>query len=114
MQVGGSAGLYEGDEPTGVIAWPVHGRDEFPGIRRMLLENYARYTFVRYGVPYVVAIECSDGGARLRKMSCRDADKVAARFLKVLRVVGGTPRTQPDTMTADTIDPPGQQSNVST
>jgi len=80
----------------------------------MFLENYARYTFVRYGVPYVVAIECSDGGARLRKMSCRDADKVAVRFLKVLRVVGGTPQTQPDTMTADTIDRPVEQSNVFT
>src|SRR5437870_12965528 len=114
IHVGGSALLYEVDEPTGMIGWPVHGLDEFPGIRRMFLENYARYTFVRYGVPYVVAIECSDGGARLRKMSCRDADKVAVRFLKVLRVVGGTPQTQPDTMTADTIDRPVEQSNVFT
>ncbi len=51
----------------------------------MFLENYLRYTFVRYGVPYVVAIECFDGGSRYRRISCRDADKVAVRFLKALR-----------------------------
>src|SRR5438067_2535071 len=50
IHVGGSALLYEVDEPTGMIGWPVHGLDEFPGIRRMFLETYARYTFVRYGV----------------------------------------------------------------
>ena len=48
-----------------MIGWPVHGLDEIPGIRRMYLENYVRYTFVRYGVPYVVAIECFDGGYAL-------------------------------------------------
>ena len=58
----------------------------------MYLENYVRYTFVRYGVPYVVAIECFDGGSRFRKISCRDADKVAVRFLKALRIAGGTPQ----------------------
>ena len=36
-----------------------------------------RYTFVRYGVPYVVAIECFDGPSRYRKIACKDADKVA-------------------------------------
>ena len=60
--------------------------DEIPGIRRMYLETYVRYTFVRYGVPYVVAIECSDGALRFRRIGCRDADKVAVRFLKALRV----------------------------
>ena len=43
----------------------------------MFLENYVRYTFVRYGVPYVVAIECFDGPSRYRKIACKDADKVA-------------------------------------
>jgi hypothetical protein len=112
IHIGGSALLYEVDEPTGMIGWPVHGLDEFPGIRRMFLENYVRYTFVRYGVPYVVAIECSDGGVRFRKMSCRDADKVAVRFLNALRVVGGTPQAQPEAITADTIDRPAEQSSV--
>ena len=93
IHIGGSALLYQLDEPVGMIGWPVHGLDEIPGIRRLYLENYVRYTFVRYGVPYVVAIECSDGAVRFRRISCRDADKVAVRFLKSLRVAGGTPRS---------------------
>jgi hypothetical protein len=114
IHIGGSALVYELDEPRGMVGWPVHGLDEFPGIRRMFLENYVRYTFVRYGVPYVVAIECSDGRLRFRKMSCRDADKVAIRFLKSLRIAGGTPHTQPETIAADTIDRPAEQSTVFT
>src|SRR6516162_8446315 len=74
IHIGASALVYELDEPRGMVGWPVHGLDEFPGIRRMFLENYVRYTFVRYGVRYVVAIECSDGRLRFRKMSCRDAE----------------------------------------
>jgi len=97
-----------------MVGWPVHGLDEFPGIRRMFLENYVRYTFVRYGAPYVVAIECSDGRLRFRKMSCRDADKVAIRFLKSLRIAGGTPQTQPEAIAADTIDRPAEPSTVFT
>jgi hypothetical protein len=114
IHIGGSALLYEVDEPRGMIGWPVHGLDEIPGIRRIFLENYVRYTFVRYGVPYVVAIECSDGAIRFRKMSCRDANKIAIRFLKALRVAGGTPQAQPEAITADTIDRPASQSTVFT
>jgi hypothetical protein len=114
IHIGGSALLYELDEPRGMIGWPVHGLDEIPGIRRIFLENYVRYTFVRYGVPYVVAIECSDGALRFRKMSCRDANKVAVRFLKALRVAGGTPQAQPEAITADTIERPASPSTVFT
>jgi hypothetical protein len=114
IHIGGSALLYELDDPRGMIGWPVHGLDEIPGIRRIFLENYVRYTFVRYGVPYVVAIECSDGALRFRKMSCRDADKVAVRFLKALRVAGGTPQAQPEAITADTIERPASPSTVFT
>jgi hypothetical protein len=114
IHIGGSALLYEVDEPTGMIGWPVHGLDEIPGIRRIFLENYVRYTFVRYGVPYVVAIECSDGTVRFRKMSCRDANKIAVRFLKALRVAGGTPQAQPEAITADTIERPASPSTVFT
>jgi hypothetical protein len=114
IHIGGSALLYEVDDPTGMIGWPVHDLDEIPGIRRIFLENYVRYTFVRYGVPYVVAIECSDGALRFRKMSCRDANKVAVRFLKALRVAGGTPQAQPEAITADTIERPASPSTVFT
>jgi hypothetical protein len=114
IHIGGSALLYQLDEPVGMIGWPVHGIDEIPGIRRLYLENYVRYTFVRYGVPYVVAIECSDGALRFRKISCRDADKVAIFFLKALRVAGGTPRAQPEVIIGDTIERPAEQSSVFT
>jgi hypothetical protein len=114
IHVGGSALVYELDEPAGMIGWPVKGLDEIPGIRRVYLENHVRYTFVRYGVPYVVDLECYEGGSRFRKPSCRDADKVAVRFLKSLRVVGGTPVPQPDTVNAGTIDRPTEQSTVFT
>src|SRR5262249_18885927 len=114
IHIGGSALVYELDEPRGMVGWSVHDLDEFPGIRRMFLEHYVRYTFVRYGVPYVVAIECSDGRLRFRRMSCRDADKVAIRFVKPLRIAGGTPQAQPETIAADTIDRPAEQSTVFT
>jgi hypothetical protein len=114
IHVGGSALLYELDEPAGMIGWPVKGLDEIPGIRRLYLENHVRYTFVRYGVPYVVDLECSEGGSRLRKPSCRDADKVAVRFIKSLRVVGGTPKPQPEAVDANTIERPTEQSTVFT
>ena len=115
IHIGGSALVYQLDEPNGMIGWPVHDLDEIPGIRRMYLETYVRYTFVRYGVPYVVAIECFDGSARFRKLSCRDADKVAVHFLKTLHVAGGMPQAQPDgALATDTIDRPATKSTVFT
>jgi hypothetical protein len=114
IHIGGSALVYQLDEPNGMIGWPVHGLDEIPGLRRMYLETYVRYTFVRFGVPYVVSIECSDGALRLRRMSCRDADKIATRFLKALHVVGGTPQPQPDAVSLETVDRPEAESTVFT
>jgi hypothetical protein len=113
IQIGGAALLYELDEPAGMIGWPVNGLDDIPGVRRLYLESSVRYTFVRFGVPYVVAVECFDGGARFRKISCRDADKVAVRFLKSLHVVGGTPQPQQRSI-ANTIDRPASESAVFT
>jgi hypothetical protein len=114
IHISGSALVYDLGEPTGMIGWPVHGLDDIPGVRRMYLESHVRYTFVRYGVPYVVAIECFEGGSRFRKPSCRDADRVAVRFLKSLRIAGGAPRAQPDAISADTIDRPATTSTVFT
>jgi Peptidase family M23 len=114
IHISGSALVYALDEPTGMIGWPVHGLDDIPDVRRMYLESNVRYTFVRYGVPYVVAIECFEGGSRFRKPSCRDADKVAVHFLKSLRIAGGAPRPAPDAIVADTIDRPAATSTVFT
>ena len=120
VHISGSSLLYELGEPAGVIGWRVTGglEAEFPGIRRLFLEANVRYTFVRYGVPYHVSIECFDGGARFRKISCRDADKIATRLLKSLRLAGGAPgatehRAAKD-VEADTIERPAARSSVFT
>src|SRR5262245_9588246 len=121
VHISGSALLYELERPAGIIGWPVTGgvEAEFPGIQRLFLENYVRYTFVRYGVPYAVAIECFDGASRFRKISCRDADKVAVRFLKARRIAGGAPPTgdKAETRTSfesDTVERPAALSTVFT
>jgi len=114
VHISGSALLYELDEPIGILGWPVNGGlgADIPGIKRLYLESGVRYTFVRYGVPYVVSIECHDGGRRFHKMSCRDADKVAIRLLRSLQVAGGTPQPQTGPVVADTIDRPQTLSPV--
>ena len=108
VQISGSTLLYELDEPAGIIGWPVNGRlgADFPGIRRVYLEGGVRYTFVRFGVPYVVSIDCHDGGTRFHKMSCREADRIAIRVLRSLQVAGGTPQPQPGPVIAETIERP--------
>jgi len=116
VHISGSALLYELDEPAGMIGWPVTGGlgTDFPGIKRFYLESGVRYTFVRYGVPYVVSIECHDGGRRFHKMSCRDADRIASRILRSLQVAGGSPQPQTGPVVADTIDRPQALSPVFT
>ena len=105
VQISGTSLHYELDPPVPDRATPVRElQDQFPGIRRQWRENYLRYTFVRYGAPYVVSTLCVEGSARARVPSCRDADKILVRFLKILRVAGGTPQSSP--VAAQTIDPP--------
>src|SRR5262249_49691917 len=50
-----------------------------------------RYAFTRFGVPYVVSIQCLDSAPRARRLACREAYPVAERFLKALRIAGGLP-----------------------
>ena len=94
VQISGSALLYELDASIGGEGQPVPALEEqFPGIRRTVLEHHLRYTFVRFGVPYVVSALCFDASvSRYRMPTCRAADQVAQRFLRALRVVGGKPR----------------------
>jgi murein DD-endopeptidase MepM/ murein hydrolase activator NlpD len=94
--ISGSALLYELDTQPQIAGQPVPALEtEFPGIRKTLLESHLRYTFVRYGVPYSVAIGCFEtASARMKMPSCRTADQIAQRFLRALQVVGGTPRVQ--------------------
>jgi murein DD-endopeptidase MepM/ murein hydrolase activator NlpD len=78
---------------------------DFPGIRRYILESYVRYSFQRYGVTYVAAIFCIDGPTH-RYLSCREADRVAQRFLRALKLAGGTPQPAPAEVKAVALDRP--------
>jgi hypothetical protein len=105
--ISGFALLYDIDQPVGMVERPVKGLGaDFLGIRHLLLENYARNAFERYGVPYVVSILCFDGGSRYRMISCRDAGKVAERFLKALHVAGGAPAQHADATEPTAVERP--------
>jgi Peptidase family M23 len=83
---------YELDGPAlpgGELVRSLQGN--FPGIRRYLHESYIRYSFERYGVTYVAAIYCRDTTPRTKILTCGQADRVMDRFLRALRLVGGTP-----------------------
>jgi Peptidase family M23 len=94
IAISGSLLTYELDPPGGDAGTSVPALEpDFPGIRRFMLENRVRYAFVRYGVPYVVSVDCFDGSfARYHHMACRDAARVLERFLHTLRIAGGTPQ----------------------
>jgi Peptidase family M23 len=88
----GLAMLYEPDGPPLPEGEPVKSLDDdFPGIRRILHESYVRYSFERFGVTYVAAIYCRDVRPRPRLLTCKQADRIAERFLRALQTVGGTP-----------------------
>ncbi|MFN3659358.1 MAG: peptidoglycan DD-metalloendopeptidase family protein [Pseudolabrys sp.] len=68
--------------------------DRFPGIRRILHESYVRYRFERYGMTYVAAIYCRDTRPRPKLLTCKQADRIAERFIGALALAGGAPSPQ--------------------
>jgi hypothetical protein len=110
-QISASSVIYQLDAPSMPEGSPIPELEaQFPGIRRLMLENHLRYTFVRFGVPYVVTMMCTEGGRHERRLSCRDADKVGIQFLKSLNIVGGAPQHEPAKVSAQTIDRPEKTS----
>ncbi|MBV9259903.1 MAG: M23 family peptidase [Pseudolabrys sp.] len=93
IELGGAAYTYDLDDPNHqeIFPPPKELADKFPGIKRILRENHVRYAFERFGVPYVVSIQCYDRRPSSKYISCREADPVAIRFLNRLVTVGGTP-----------------------
>lgn len=92
VQITGSILTYEINDPLGGKGEPVKSlASQFPDLRRFIREGYVRYAFTRFGVPYVVSIQCLDSTPRARRLACREAYPVAERFLKALRVTGGLP-----------------------
>jgi len=105
-QISASSVIYELDAPSMPEGSPIPELEsQFPGIRRLMIENHLRYTFVRFGVPYVVTMMCTEG-RRERRLSCRDADKVGIQFLKTLSIAGGAPAHEPARIALQTIDRP--------
>ncbi len=49
----------------------------------------------RYGVTYVAAIFCRDVRPRRKVLSCNQAARIADRFIRTLRLAGGTPEAVP-------------------
>ena len=108
VQISGSSVIYDLDGAAPPGESPVAELDsQFPGIRRLTLEDHLHYTFVRFGVPYVVTIMC-------HRMKCRNADKIAIPILKALAIVGGksqpTEMQKPSAPAPQTIDRPEKTS----
>jgi len=92
VQITGSILTYDLNDPVGGKGEPVKAlQTQFPDLRRFIREGYVRYAFTRFGVPYVVSIQCLDSTPRERRLACREAYPIAERFLKALRIAGGEP-----------------------
>jgi len=105
--ISGSSVLYELDSFVTEVGAPVPALEpDYPGIRRLLIESRVRYTFMRFGVPYMVSLLCFDGGPREHQLSCRQADRIAVRFLQSLTVVGGMPQPRPAPKPPRTVERP--------
>jgi hypothetical protein len=92
VQISGSILTYDFSDPRSGKGEPVKAlAAQFPDLRRFIREGYVRYAFTRFGIPYVVSIQCLDSTPRARRLACREAYPVAERFLKALRIAGGQP-----------------------
>ena len=61
VQITGSILIYDLADPLGGRGEPVKAlAAQFPDMRRFIREGYVRYAFTRFGVPYVVSIQCLD------------------------------------------------------
>jgi len=90
IQITGSALVYDIADPAGGKGEPVKPLASiYPDLRRFIREGYVRYAFTRFGVAYVVSIQCLDSAAKPRRLACKEAYPVAERFLKALHVAGG-------------------------
>jgi hypothetical protein len=92
VQITGSLLIYDVADPAGGKGEPVKSLvAQYPDIRRFIREGYVRYAFTRFGIPYVVSIQCLDSAPRARRLACREAYPIAERFMRALHVAGGRP-----------------------
>ncbi|HWV55651.1 M23 family metallopeptidase [Pseudorhodoplanes sp.] len=113
VQISAFTLLYQLPEAKGAtIQQPGDIAKDFPGIRKQILEHTLRYSFERFGIPYVVSVQCFDGPQRRTRLACRNADRIALRFLRALRVVGGNPAASVATAAPEPIKRPETQSEA--
>jgi murein DD-endopeptidase MepM/ murein hydrolase activator NlpD len=112
VQITGSILTYDINDPLGGKGEPVKAlQAQFPDLRRFIREGYVRYAFTRFGVPYVVSIQCLDSAPRERRLACREAYPVAERFLKALRIAGGQPSRLRRDIPSDIAERPAEWSS---
>ncbi|GLH75316.1 peptidase M23 [Bradyrhizobium sp. SSBR45G] len=100
IQITGSGITYDVADPAGGKGESVKAlAAQYPDLRRFIREGYVRYAFTRFGVPYVVSIQCLDSAPRPKRLACREAYPIAERFLKALHVAGGQPQRLPPEIT---------------
>jgi hypothetical protein len=111
VQITGSVLIYDINDPLGGKGEPVKAlATQFPDLRRFIREGYVRYAFTRFGLPYVVSIQCLDSAPRERRLACREAYPVAERFIRALRVAGGLPSRQRMNIPSGVAERPSQPS----
>ena len=107
VQITGSLLIYDVADPAGGKGEPVKSlAAQYPDLRRFIREGYVRYAFTRFGVPYVVSIQCLDSAPRARRLACREAYPVAERFLKTLHIAGGFPARSRNDIPASAAERP--------
>ena len=112
VQITGSVLTYDISDPLGDKGKPVKALSaQYPDLRRFIREGYVRYAFTRFGVPYVVSIQCLDSAPQARRLACREAYPVAERFLKALRVAGGQPSRPRMDIPSESAERPAAQSS---
>jgi hypothetical protein len=96
VHITGSLLTYNINDPLLGQGDPVRALNkQYPDLRRLIREGFVRYAFTRFGVPYVVSVQCLDSVARAERLSCREASAVAEHVVKNLRVIGGKPAPPP-------------------
>ncbi len=107
VHITGSTLIYDINDPLAGKGEPVKTlSQQFPDLRRMIREGYLRYAFTRFGVPYVISIQCLDSVPRSNRLACREASVVAERFLKALHISGGKPRAQHSDILSTAVERP--------
>ncbi|MCK1714426.1 MULTISPECIES: M23 family peptidase [unclassified Bradyrhizobium] len=111
VQITGSALIYDIADPSGGKGEPVKAlAATYPDLRRFIREGYVRYAFTRFGVGYVVSIQCLDSVAKPRRLACKEAYPVAERFLKALHIAGGRRMPPLTDIASNVIDRPAARS----